>query len=147
MQDSIQMTLQIKARQESIYQAIADPKKVIKWFPETLEGDYSVGAQPVFGFGEHGKTQIYVVAANPFEYFAYRWVPGANHFLGDVLTVPSTLVEFQITEEADGNCKVTMTESGFTALPIAMMADALKQNTGGWEFMMNRLSQLFTSAR
>jgi hypothetical protein len=26
------------------------------------------------------------------------------------------------------------------------MADALKQNTGGWEFMMNRLSQLFNSA-
>jgi uncharacterized protein YndB with AHSA1/START domain len=146
MQDLIQREIMIQATPQRIYAAIADPEQVIKWFPETLEGDYSVGAQPVFGFGEHGKTQVYVVAANPFEYFAYRWVPGANHFLGDVLKVASTLVEFRITEQADGRCKVTMTESGFAALPKAMMADALKQNTGGWEFMMNRLSQLFNSA-
>ena len=145
MQDIIQREILIQASKQKIYAAIADPKQVVKWFPETLEGEYLPCKQAFFGFGEHGKSQVYVVAAKPFEYFAFRWIPGANHFLGDVLTVANTLVEFRITEEAEGVCRVTMTESGYTALPKEMMAAAFKQNTSGWEFMMNRLAELFTS--
>lgn len=143
MKDTINREITIKASKERIYEAIANPEQVTKWFPETLEGEYSVGSQPTFGFGEHGKNQIYVVAANPHEYFAYRWVPGANHFLGDVLAVPNTLVEFNISEQADGTCKVTLTESGFKNLPKELMVSAFEQNSGGWDFMLNRLKKLF----
>jgi len=146
MQDIIQREILIKATQQRIYAAITNPEQVVKWFPETLEGDYQPGSQPIFGFGEHGKNQLLVVAAEPHEYFAYRWVPGANHFLGDVQSVPNTLVEFRITEESDQFCKVTLTESGFAALPADMMEDSFKQNSGGWEFMLGRLGQLFSSS-
>lgn len=143
MQDTITREITINASKERIYEAIANPEQVTKWFPETLEGDYSVGSQPIFGFGDHGKNQIYVVAARPHDYFAYRWVPGANHYLGDVLAVPNTLVEFNITEQADGICKITLTESGFTGLPTELMEAAFKQNSGGWDFMLSRLEKLF----
>lgn len=144
MQDVIQFKIRIKATQQQIYVAIADPEQLVKWFPETLEGDYRPGHQAIFGFGDHGKNQVYVVAAKPHEYFAFRWVPGANHFLGDVQSVPNTLVEFEISEESGGSCEVTLTESGFTTLPAGIMEDAFKQNTHGWEFMMGRMEQLFT---
>ena len=143
MKDTINREITINAPIERIYEAIANPEQVIKWFPETLEGEYAVGSQPVFGFGEHGKTQIYVVAASPYNYFAYRWVPGANHYLGEVLSVPNTLVEFNITELTDGACKVTLTESGFASLPKELIEDSLKQNSGGWDFMLGRLEKLF----
>ena len=143
MKDAINREITINASKERIYEAIANPEQVTKWFPETLEGEYTVGSQPIFGFGEHGKNQIYVVAANPHDYFAYRWVPGANHYLGDVLAVPNTLVEFTITEHADGTCKVTLTESGFASLPKELIEEAFKQNSGGWDFMLGRLEQLF----
>ncbi|TDR23515.1 SRPBCC family protein [Marinicella litoralis] len=146
MQDTIQRKIQVKATQQQIYAAIADPELVVKWFPETLEGDYQPGSQPVFGFGEGGKTQIHVEAAKPHEYFAFRWVPGSNMFIGDVRTVPHTLVEFKISAATDGACEVTLTESGFAALPAAMMADAIKQNSGGWDFMMDRLAQYFSGS-
>ena len=133
MQDSIKREITISSSKERIYEAIANPEMVTQWFPETLEGNYAVGEQPVFGFGEHGKNQVCVVAAQPYEYFAYRWVPGANHFLGDVLSVPNTLVEFCIEEQADGSCKVLLTESGFAALPEDIGEAAFKQNSGGWE--------------
>ena len=145
MQDVIQREVMIHATQQSVYAAISDPEQLVKWFPETIEGDYQPGKQVIFGFGHQHKTQVYVEAAKPHTYFAFRWIPGANQFLGDVHSVPNTLVEFRISKESEKSCKVTLTESGFADLPTAMMADAFKQNSGGWEFMMNRLGQLFSN--
>ena len=143
MQDKIVREITIRATQKKVYDAITLPENVVKWFPTTLEGNYKVGEQPIFGFGDHGKNQLYIVDAKPNYYFSYRWVPGANHFLGDVLKVPNTLVEFNI-EEIDANtCKVTLIESGFSKLPKEIMEDSFKQNSGGWEFMLGRLVKIF----
>ncbi len=143
MQNVIKREITITASKQRIYEAIADPDQVTKWFPETLEGNYKVGEQPIFSFGDHGKNQIYIVAAQPYEYFAFRWVPGANHYLGDVLAVPNTLVEFRIAEQTDGTCKVTLLESGFADLPKELMESAFNQNSGGWDFMLDRLEKYF----
>ncbi|WP_205619943.1 SRPBCC domain-containing protein [Dasania marina] len=115
MQDVIKREITIKATKERIYNAITIAEQLVRWFPETLEGDYKVGEQPIFGFGEYAKNQVCIVDAKPHDYFAYRWVPGANNYLGDVLTVPNTLVEFIIEEKPEGQCKVTLIESGFAA--------------------------------
>lgn len=143
MQDVIQREITINATKQRVYEAIANPDQVVRWFPETLEGDYSVGKQPVFGFGDHGKNAVYIVAANPHDYFAYRWVPGSSNYLGDVQAVANTLVEFRIEEQAEGVCKVTLIESGFASLPIEHAEASLKQNSGGWDFMIGRLESLF----
>jgi len=146
MQDVIERTIQINAPMEQIYAAITDPELLTQWFPNSVEGDLSPGQQPLFGFGEHGKSRIYVVAAEPHHHFAYRWVPGANHYDGDVLKVATTLVEFNITEEAVNRCTVTVTESGFMGLGQDIQADAFKQNNQGWNFMLNRLTQMLVEA-
>jgi len=143
MQNTIERQIVIRAPQARIYEAITDPEEVVKWFPETLEGRYEVGEQPIFGFGDHGRNQLYIVEAKPHDYFAYRWVPGAAHFLGDVLSVPNTLVEFRIVPLGDGSCRLTVTESGFANLPVEMMESAFEQNSGGWTFMLGRLETLF----
>ena len=139
MQNTIQREIIINASKERIYRAIATPEQVVLWFPETLDGDMAVGQQPILGFGEYGKNQIYIVQATPHDYFAYRWVPGANNFIGDVRSVPNTLVEFRIYEESSGSCKLVLTETGFAELPSEMMAAAFEQNSGGWDFMLGRL--------
>lgn len=146
MQDIIKREIVIHASKEQVYAAIADPEKVIMWFPETLEGEYKLGERPIFGFGDHGRNQVYIVDARPYDYFAYRWLPGANNFIGDVLTIANTLVEFNIEQEPDGSCKVTLTESGFSGLPGDIMEDAFNQNSGGWDFMLDRLSKYFEVA-
>lgn len=146
MQNVIKREIFIEAAKERIYAAIANSDQVVQWFPETIEGSYSVGKQPVFDFGAHGRSQVYIVDARPCEYFAYRWVPGANHFLGDVLSVPNTLVEFHIEEQGEGICKVTLTESGFAQLSKEVMEESFKQNSGGWDFMLDRLANYFDAA-
>lgn len=146
MQDVITREITVKAAQERVYQAITDPKQITSWFPDAVEGGtLAAGQRPIFAFGEEHKTQIYVEAARPSEYFAYRWVPGGVGMLGDVLAVPNTLVEFQIDATGDGT-KVTVTESGFAALPPEVAETSFKQNSGGWEHMMGRLEQLLSQA-
>ncbi|MEZ5477045.1 MAG: SRPBCC family protein [Thiolinea sp.] len=146
MQNTITREIILNVPQERIYAAIAEPDQVILWFPDTLEGDYAVGKQPVFGFGEHGRTQLYIVDAKPYTYFAYRWVPGANHFLGDVLSVPNTLVEFRLESQDDGSCRLILTESGFAELPDEMIEESFKQNSNGWDFMLARLVKSIENA-
>ncbi len=143
MQNSIQREITIHASRQRIYEAISSPEKVVLWFPETIEGKYAAGEQPVFGFGDHGKNQVYIVEAIPVEYFAFRWVPGGNHFIGDVLSVATTLVEFRISEEQEGSCKVSLTETGFASLPQEIAEASFKQNSGGWDFMLGRLESYF----
>ncbi|MES2994609.1 MAG: SRPBCC family protein [Patescibacteria group bacterium] len=143
-QDVIQKEIIISAPAERVYSAITDPEKIVAWFPNEVEGSLAVGERPILSFGADGKTQLYIVDARPHEYFAYRWVPGSQHFMGDVLTVPNTLVEFFITEEAEGT-KVVLKESGFASLPSPHKEESLKDNNGGWEFMMGRLGKLFAA--
>lgn len=146
MQNSIQREITLRASMQRIYSAIADPEQVVQWFPETLEGKYAVGEQPIFGFGEHGRNQLYIEAANPYDYFAYRWVPGGDHFIGDVLSVANTLVEFRLRDLGDGRCSLTLTETGFAKLPAAVAEKSFTQNSGGWDFMLARLVTKMTEA-
>jgi uncharacterized protein YndB with AHSA1/START domain len=143
MQDTIQREIAINASKERVYAAIADPSQIVNWFPNAVEGSFDVGERPIFDFGEHGRNQIYIEAAQPYEYFAYRWVPGSSHVLGDVLTMANTLVEFRI-QESDGVTRVTLLESGFASLPAEVAEQSLQQNSGGWEYMLERLEKHFS---
>lgn len=143
MQNIIQREILINATKEKIYDSITDPKKVVEWFPDSIEGDCTVGSQPVFVFDGHGKAQVYIVDAKPYEYFAYRWIPGGSDFLGDVRTVPNTLVEFIIEEQSDKTSKVIVKESGFAELPAEMGERTFKMNSGGWDFMLGRFGKVF----
>ncbi|MFC3192623.1 SRPBCC family protein [Marinicella sediminis] len=146
MQNIIERSIRIQASKAAIYAALTEADKLTQWFPSSVEGDLTPGSQPLFGFGEHGKSRVSIVAAEPHHYFAYRWVPGANHCEGDVSLVATTLVEFRISEAEGGFCEVKVTESGFNELPADIKADAFKQNNQGWDYMVNRLEQLFTEA-
>jgi uncharacterized protein YndB with AHSA1/START domain len=146
MQDKIERKVTIKAPKERVYSAIADPKQITQWFPDQIDGELKEGEQPIFHFSGHGKNRVYVVAMRPHDYFAYRWVPGASDFVGDVLNTDTTLVEFNITE-TDGVSTVSMTESGFSKLPKEQAEAAIKQNSGGWEFMLGRLEKFFTEQK
>lgn len=141
MQNVIEREITIRAPREKVYDAIANPEEVVKWFPDAVEGTYQAGDHSVFVF-DHGKETLFVVEAKPYEYFAYQWVPGGAGFMGDVRTVPHTLVEFRIEEE-NGTCTVRVTESGFAGLPAEVAETSFKQNSGGWEYMLGRLEKHF----
>lgn len=139
MQDVIEREITVKASKERVYRAISDPEQIITWFPDTVEGSLEVGGRATFDFGESGKAQTCVVAANPFEYFAFRWYTGTET-VDDVLAAPNTLIEFHIESIGEGT-KVTVRESGFASLPAEVAESSFSDNSSGWEYMMNRLEE------
>ncbi|MEJ0014311.1 MAG: SRPBCC domain-containing protein [Actinomycetota bacterium] len=97
-----------------------------------------------FTDGVH-KRRVHVEAANPYDYFAYRWAPGDPGLGGgDLSDIPTTLVEFFI-EELESGTKVTVKESGFASLPSDYVESAFKENTGGWGFVMERFETMLNS--
>lgn len=140
--DVIEKVVTVNAPQEKVFEAITDPKKIIAWFPDAIEGTLEAGDRPVLDFGEYGKNQIYVETVRPHDYFAYRWIPGSDHFIGDVLSQTNTLVEFFLEQSGDVT-KVTVKESGFSALAAEVRDQKYADNTGGWEYMLGRLAGHF----
>jgi len=141
-QDRIEKEIVVRATKERVYAALTTPDQLVKWFPVGAEGKFDAGERPVLDFGEYGKFKIYVVAANPYDYFAYRCVPGSVYcpqgFLGDVLEHPNTLVEFTL-ESVEGGTRVHLKESGIASLPAEVIEKTLEGNEAGWTFMIGRL--------
>ncbi len=142
MQDTIVREITVNASQEKVYNTITDPTKIVTWFPDEVEGDMEVGERSTFVFKDQNhRAQIYIVDKKPFTYFAYRWIPGGQTATHDVLEGANTLVEF-IIEKLEHGTKLTVKESGFASLPAEVAEQSLKDNTGGWAYMMNRIEKL-----
>jgi len=143
MQDAIVRDISLKATPERVYKVMTDPDEIIKWFPDAVEaGTLEVGQEPFFLFREYGvRRRILVVAANPFAYFAFRWAHGPEDSQEHVSEHPNTLVEFLIEGEGE-ETKVTIKETGFASLPHEYASQSHEDNTGGWEFMADRLQKL-----
>lgn len=146
MQDKIERQVIINSTMDQVYDSIANPSKIVSWFPEAIEGTLNEGDTPIMDFGEHGKNQIRVVTAAPHDYFAYRWVPGSQHYIGELREDNSTLVEFRLSEK-DGITIVSLIESGFSKLPAELAERGIKDNTGGWEYMLGRLAEKFSEKK
>jgi len=141
MQDAITKEIIVKAPKERVYEAITDPQQITQWFPDAVDGTLEVGKQAIFTFEGYGNSSVLVVDAQPYDYFAYRWIPGGANIVDDLTTVQTTLVEFRLSTEGTGT-KVSLTESGFASLPSDIAESSLKDNSGGWEHMMNRLGEM-----
>jgi uncharacterized protein YndB with AHSA1/START domain len=146
MQNTIQREVLIQAPKEKIYEAIANPEKVVAWFPNAIEGKYTVDENIFFVFDGNAKAQVRIIEAKPYDYFAFRWVTRIGDSVEDVLAVPNTLVEFRIQEDTQGECKVIVTESGYEQLPIEVAEAAFERNSGGWDYMLGRLEKHFQAA-
>ena len=140
IQDVIERSITVKAAKERVFGAITDPKQIINWFPDAVEGTIEPGSRPIFDFGTYGKVELYITAVDPYDYFAYKWVPSGDG--GDVLAQKHTLVEFRLEETSEGTL-VRLTESGFASLDPDQIAARYKDNTEGWEYMFDRLEKLF----
>lgn len=145
MQDAIERQITVSAPIERVFDAITDPKKIVAWFPDAVEGTIAKGESPVFDFGNNMRFSALVVDLDPHTYFAYRWVSTDESepegFVGDVLSRVNTLVEFRLSETSAGTL-VTLKESGFAAFAESMREKTYADHVSGWEYMLPRLAKL-----
>ena len=153
MNDKIEKTATLKAPLAKVWRAISDSAAFGTWFGMTIDGPFVEGKTVM---GAIAKTQVDDEVAKhqepyvgmpcelrierivPLKLFAFRWHPGADPDLGP--NAPTTLVTFEIDEVPEGT-RLTITESGFDALPLERRAKAFTENEGGWEAQLSLVAK------
>jgi uncharacterized protein YndB with AHSA1/START domain len=143
----------LRASQERVWNAIADAKQFGSWFGMEFEGSFTAGTPirariaPTKVDPEVAKEQepyagteftIRIERVEPMRLFSFRWHPyGEAHV--------TTLVTFELEPAADGTA-VTITESGFDAIPLERRAKAFAKNEGGWEHQLRLIAKYLALA-
>ncbi len=153
MKDKIEKTATLKAPLAKVWKAISDSSAFGTWFGMTIDGPFVEGETVM---GAIAKTQVDDEIAKhqepyvgmrcelrierivPRKLFAFRWHPGSEPDTGP--DAPTTLVTFEL-EEVPGGTRLTITESGFDALPLEQRVKAFTDNEGGWEAQLSLLAK------
>ena len=133
----IERSVVIKADQARVWKALTTPEQIAKWF-EVFEFDRLEAGQPIHFRWEpndavdFNETFGEIAIVEPISRFGYRWR----------IAPPDptmTLVIFDLETISDGT-RVTVTETGFEALPEAQQKKRFEDNVGGWEAMVKNLA-------
>jgi uncharacterized protein YndB with AHSA1/START domain len=151
MSDIIVKSIEIAAPVSRVLQALTDYRQFGKWFRVNLEGPFvpgKVARGPITYPGyEHIIFEAQIEKMEPERYFSLRWHPYAVDPDVDYSGEPTTLVEFRLQPKGAGTV-ITVTESGFDAIPKHRRAEAYRMNDGGWAEQMSNIQrhvQLATS--
>jgi uncharacterized protein YndB with AHSA1/START domain len=144
--DRIEKQVLLKAPLARVWRAVADAGEFGSWFGVAFEGDFAPGARvvgrivPTTVDAEVAATQkpyegtrfeIAVERVEPMRRLSFRWHPFAVDPGVDYAKEPTTLVTFAL-EEVEGGTRLTVTESGFDAIPLERRARAFEMNERGW---------------
>ncbi|AOO83365.1 SRPBCC family protein [Bosea vaviloviae] len=146
MSDCIEKKVHLRAPLDRVWQAIADSSQFGIWFGVVFDGPFVAGSRLVGRITPtqvdpevaamqkpyEGKTFTFIVdRVEPMRMIAFRWHPYAVDSNVDYDSEPMTLVTFDLAEVADG-VLLTISESGFDAIPLSRRAEAFTANDGGW---------------
>lgn len=141
--DSITRQIQINADPQRVWDALSDATAFGEWFRVRLDGPFVVGETTTGKMTYHGHegvpwTSITEVMEPP-KRLVFRWPdcpPGEDAGRGTVwLTVEFTL------QSQDGGTLVTVTETGFAALPEDRRISMMRDNREGWEIQTGNLKR------
>jgi len=142
--DRIEKKIVLRAPRSRVWRALTDAREFSEWFRVTLRGQFEPGKEisgPVTYPGyEHLTMAALVERMESERLFSFRWHPAAIDPKVDYSKEPTTLVEFRL-EDAPGGTLLTVTESGFHALPAARQGFAHEANSGGWEEQLRNIER------
>lgn len=152
--DRIVKTVVLKAPLARVWAALSDSRQFGAWFGVEFDGAFAAGAsitgrsRPTTVDPEVAKLQephagtpfiLVVDRVEPMHTFAFRWHPYAVGD-ADLSPAPMTLVTFELAEATDGTA-LTITESGFDAIPLERRAAAFTANEGGWTHQLRLIAK------
>lgn len=140
--DRIEKRIELKAPVTRVWRALTDHREFGEWFRVKLErpfipGEITRGHITHPGY-EHLVMEVTVRAVEPERRFSFNWHPYAVDPKVDYSKEPPTLVEF-VLEKTSAGTLLTVTESGFDAIPLARRAEAFRMNEQGWEGQLKNI--------
>jgi uncharacterized protein YndB with AHSA1/START domain len=140
--DRIEKRIELKAPVSRVWRALTDHKQFGEWFRVNIDGPFQVGqaarGQITYPGYEHLAWEAVIQEMDPERLFSFTWHPYAVNPAVDYSNEPSTLVEFRLQQTESGTL-LTLTESGFDAIPEHRRAEAFRRNAGGWTQQMKNI--------
>ena len=142
--DRIEKEILLRAPQSRVWGALANADQFGAWFGMKLEGAFAPGARAhgQIELPGHGNVtiEITIERMDPESRMSYRWHPYAVEAGVDYSSEPTTLVEFQLEEVAEGT-RLRVVESGFDRIPAERRAEALRMNDAGWAEQLENIAR------
>jgi uncharacterized protein YndB with AHSA1/START domain len=137
MKNAIEMQLELKAPIAKVWRAVTDHEQFGSWFQVRLDGPFIVGEMSTGQVTYEGYTHLKWVARvekmDNERRFVYAWWPLDDDARADGSSPHETEVEFLFESTEDGT-RLTITESGFNALPEdSNREEVFRRNSGGWD--------------
>lgn len=134
-ENQITREVELAAPVARVWPALTDHEQFGQWFQVRLNGPFQPGAVTtgtVMTPGYEGLPwQVTVQRMEDQRVFAFTWHPYDVDPGTDRSREPTTLVEFRLDSTATGT-RLTITESGFSALPEGRRLQAFQRNGEGW---------------
>ena len=144
MSDSVSHATLIAAPPATVWSALTDARAFGTWFRVALDGPFRVGertAGRITWPGYEGAPFLArVEVMEPPSRFVFLW----PHGQADQPGVPWTKVAFTLTPEGHGT-RLSVTESGFDALPEDRRDAARSGNDEGWRLQMENIRDFVES--
>ncbi len=141
--DRIEKRIEIHAPVARVWRALTDYQEFSAWFGVKLESPFVPGqatrghiTHPGY---EHLVMEVVVQKMEPERLFSYHWHPYAIDPQVDYSQEPPTVVEFVLERAATGTL-LTVTESGFDAIPAHRRDEAFRMNSQGWAIQIERIA-------
>ena len=142
--DRIEKTVELAAPVERVWRALTDHEEFGRWFRVKLDGPFVVGST-VTGQITYPEVEHYRWLSTTTRMdeeagvFAFTWVHPADPTRPRP-DDPETLVEFRLEPTSDGT-RLTVTESGFDALPEDRRSQVMRDNEQGWEIQVGNIRE------
>jgi uncharacterized protein YndB with AHSA1/START domain len=141
--DRIQKQVTLRAAPARVWRALSTAREFGAWFGAELQDELAPGATVRGKVPYQGKElpiTFHVERMEPERLLTFRWHPFAIDPSIDYSSEPTTLVEL-VLEPAPGGTLLTVTETGFDAIPAARRAKAFEMNTGGWAQQLENIAK------
>lgn len=147
--DRIQQRIRINASPARVWRALADHREFGAWFRVNLESPFQPGkptrGRITYPGYQHVVMEVVVQKMEPERLFSFTWHPYAVDPGHDYANEPPTLVEFRL-EPAGQGTDLTVTESGFDAIPAARRSEAFRMNNNGWTEQVKNIAAYVASS-
>jgi uncharacterized protein YndB with AHSA1/START domain len=144
MSNTIEKRIELDAPVARVWRALTDHHEFGRWFGVKLDGPFVPGevARGPITYLDYAHVIFLatVQKIEPERLFSFTWHPHAVDPAIDYTKEPTTLVEFRL-EAKDGGTVLTITESGFDAIPKDRRLEAFKMNDGGWTSQMTNIQR------
>lgn len=145
--DKIVKAVELLAPLARVWKALTDHKEFGHWFRVDLDQKFQVGrkstGQMTYPGHEGAPWVVYIERIEPERLFTFRWYDSDDGSKQND-DQPALLVEFHLEEIPHGT-RLTITESGFSALLHPRRMEVMRGNQEGWNIQADNLARYLSA--